>query len=57
MARVTKAASHRVVSSGGLSEDEIELLYGATIREAEGQFGSDLSFLTDVVTSSSSDET
>jgi hypothetical protein len=50
VARVTKAASHRV-SYGGLSEEEIALLYGGIIAEAEAQFGSDVSYLADIASS------
>jgi hypothetical protein len=49
VARVTATASHRQYS-GGLTEDEIALLYGGLIAEAEAQFGSDVSYLADIVT-------
>jgi hypothetical protein len=53
VARVTKAASHRVSygSYGGLSEEEIALLYAPLIHEAESQFGQDVSFLADILAS------
>jgi hypothetical protein len=52
---VTRTASHRQ-SSGGLTEREIEMLYGALISEAETAFTEDVSFLADVATSGLSDE-
>lgn len=50
---MTTTASHRQSYSGGLTEDEIALLYGSLIAEAEAQFGSDVSYLADIASSQS----